>query len=220
MHLVRRLSQFTLSAVVAASACTAFGDTLANFAFETNIPTASTGADSGPFTADAGAGSASGHHAGAATAWSSPAGNGSAHSYSSNTWAIGDYYQFATSATGYTAITIQWDQNRSSTGPATFDLQVSTDNVNYTTISAGYTVLTVTWSSGTPQPTSSFAPVSAGVAADNAATLYFRFVAASAPTSSGGTNRIDNVVISGTPVPEPASLALLAIGGLLAIRRR
>ena len=53
--------------------------------------------------ASLGSGTALGVHAGSATDWSTPAGNGSANSFSSNTWAVGDYYQFSFSTSGFTA---------------------------------------------------------------------------------------------------------------------
>ena len=88
----------------------AHADTLADWTFESSIP-----ATSGPFAAEIGTGAASGHHASTST-YSSPAGNGSAHSFSSNTWAAGDYYQFSTSTLGDSAISLSFDQTSSSTG--------------------------------------------------------------------------------------------------------
>src|SRR5437764_1483222 len=91
-----------LAALAAVSAVPASADTLATWTFETApitgtyTPGASTSttnffADSG---LQAGTAFASGLHAAAATAYSSPAGNGSTHSFSVNNWAVNDYWQF------------------------------------------------------------------------------------------------------------------------------
>src|SRR5262249_6268835 len=67
---------------------------IADWTFETSQPTTA-----GPFNAEIGSGQATGHHAGAAV-YSTPVGNGSAHSFSSTVWAVGDYYQFEVSTLG------------------------------------------------------------------------------------------------------------------------
>ena len=105
----------------------------------------------------------SGYHAVAATTWSSPAGNGSTYSLSSNNWTTGDYYQVSLSTTGYAdPITISFDQTRSSTGPATFAVLMSVDGgANFSTVLASYAVVqaglagsgTTSWNSVTYQPT-------------------------------------------------------------------
>src|SRR5438105_15687052 len=77
---------------------------IAQWTFETSAPTTA-----GPIAPEVGSGSASGSHAGAAV-YSSPAGNGSVHSYSANTWAVGDYWQFQTSTLGSSGISLSWDQ--------------------------------------------------------------------------------------------------------------
>src|SRR5262245_54423391 len=66
-------------------AATAQASLIASWTFETTQP-AGTAANIGPLAAEIGTGSATGHHASATTVYSSPAGNGSAHSFSSNMW--------------------------------------------------------------------------------------------------------------------------------------
>src|SRR2546425_122973 len=90
-------------------------DIIADWTFETSpLAAPVTGATQTYGPADAGAqtggSSASGVHASALTSWSSPVGNGSVHSFSANTWAVNDYWQFQVSTLGYTSIALQWQQ--------------------------------------------------------------------------------------------------------------
>jgi len=215
------------SAAAALAASTAGADVIAQWTFEVSVPTTA-----GPHVAEGGAMAmssfASGVHADLATIYSNPVGNGSAEAFSSDKWAIGDYYQFTTDATLYQDLTISWDQARSSTGPVTFSLFGSTDGFttstlllgSYTVLQSGGTGAPGTWSSGTYLPMYTFAPVAAGSAFDAQASVTFRMVAQTAPGGSAGTNRIDNVTIEGTLIPAPSSAALIALAGLVARRRR
>jgi hypothetical protein len=157
-----------------------------------------TGTDFGGITATTGTGTASGHHASSATQWSNPVGNGSTESFSSNNWAIGDYYQFGGASTvGLMDIGLYWDQTRSSTGPSDFKVQYSLDGTSFLDTGVNYIVPADTWSSGgTPQTTSMFfADLRSITALENDSDVFFRLVATSAPSSTGGSNRIDNVRI-------------------------
>ena len=198
---------------------------IADWTFETSLP-----ATSGPFAAEIGTGQASGSHAGAAV-YSTPAGNGSSHSFSSNTWAVNDYYQFRVSTTGFTGITISWDQTSSSTGPRDFALQYSTNGTTFTTLT-NYSVLVnaapnAPWTAGTYNSAYTFNS-SVGSFANNQASLYFRLTDVSTVAANGGavatagTDRVDNVLISGTAatVPLPASIWLLASGALALLSQR
>jgi hypothetical protein len=180
-------------------------------------------ADAGDATAGT---SLSGFHAQPATVWSSPAGNGSAYSLSSNTWSVGDYYQVSLSTANYSGISLAWDQTRSSTGPSNFRVDMSTDGVYFSTILASYSVIqagasgsgTQSWSTTAAQ--SAFTTTIANIAgAVNQGTLMFRFVNLST-VANGGTNRIDNISITGTLVPAPGALALLGAAGLVGGSRR
>jgi hypothetical protein len=202
--------------------------TIAQWTFETSVP-----ATAGPFSPEVGSGSATGSHAGAAT-FSSPAGNGSSHSFSANTWATGDYYQFQVSTVGFSNIGISYDQTSSNTGPKFWDLQYSTDGVSFTTFVSQYTVLANaapnnTWSAGTPHPEFGFSDDLSSVAAlNNAANVYFRITEDSGTTSANGgtlapagTDRVDNFTVY--VAPEPQSLFVLGGFGILVwnfLRRR
>ena len=218
------------AALAAVSLMTAKADTLADWTFETSIP-----ATAGPFSPEIGSGSALGFHAGAAT-YSSPAGNGSAHSFSANTWAVGDYWQFTVSTLGYTGIQISFDQTSSGTGPRDFGLYYSVNGGAYAQIGANYIVLANAspnppWNSVTSSSLYTFTPslVSLGSALDNATTVSFQLVdmstvsANGGAVAAGGTDRVDNFVVSATPVPEPATTTLCLLGGLaglVVLRRR
>jgi len=171
--------------------------------------------------------SLSGYHASTATAWSSPAGNGSTYSLSANTWGVGDYFQVTVDTRGYGDISISWDQTRSSTGPSVFDLKMSVDGgTNFTTVNAGYSVVyagasgtpTTPWSTTTNQSGFTTTTIAGSTAADKASVI-FRFVNTST-VAAAGTNRIDNISVTGNVVPAPGALALLGVAGLVGSRRR
>ena len=181
-------------------------------------------ADSGGVTAGS---SLSSSHAVAATAYSSPAGNGSTYSLSSNNWTIGDYYQVSVSTTGYQDVSISWDQTRSGTGPSTFELVSSTDGgASWSTLIASYSVVqaglagtgTTSWNALTNQP-GFFTTTSAAAGASDSASVLFR-IRSLVTTAAAGTNRIDNVIVSGSLVPAPGAVALLGLAGLINRRRR
>lgn len=218
-------------ALLTAGAGSAGAANIATWTFETSLP-----ASAGPFAPELGAGSATGFHAGGST-YSTPAGNGSAHSFSSNTWAVGDYYQFQVSTVGYSGISLSWDQTSSGTGPRDFQLQYSTDGTTFTNIGSAYAVL----ANASPNPVWNMSTynavyttslnLSAISALDNAAAIYFRLTDVSTTSANGGsvaaggTDRVDNVTIMGSPVPEPSSLALVGCGAagaaaMVARRRR
>jgi hypothetical protein len=194
---------------------------IAEWTFETSVPTTA-----GPHVAEggaqAGAAAATGFHTDAGVAYSNPAGNGSNESFSSNFWNnVGDYYQFQFSLIGYQNATFQWDQTRSSTGPADFALQWSTDGINFTTIS-NYMVPQINWSSTTFNPLSRFGPQALPINVDNQMNVFIRLRLNTAVASTAGTNRVDNIIVEARLIPEPTSAGLVALlmvaGGT--IRRR
>jgi hypothetical protein len=199
--------------------------TVAQWTFETSLP-----ATAGPFSPELGSGSASGSHAAAAT-FSTPAGNGSTHSFSANTWAVGDSWQFQVNTLGFNNVGLSWDQTSSGTGPRDFNLDYSINGGSSWTTVTAYNVLAnaapnPTWNATTSSSLYTFIPDLTGVA-DNEASVWFRLIdvdttsANGGTVASGGTDRIDNVTVA--VVPEPTSLSLMGGFGLLAwafIRRR
>jgi hypothetical protein len=168
----------------------------------------------------------------AAATYTSPAGNGSQHSFSSNNWKAGDYYEARVSTLGFTdGINIQWDQARSSTGAKFFELIMSVDGgANWSTLIASYEVLQSggggapgTWSSTTYNPI--YTNLLQGIsAASDQSEVIFRFVALVDAVSSttgayaaSGSVRIDNVTIF---TPTPGAVALIGLAGVAARRRR
>jgi hypothetical protein len=201
--------------------------TIADWTFETSQP-----ATAGPFAPELGAGAATGSHAGAAV-YSSPAGNGSSHSFSSNTWAKNDYYQFQVSTVGLSNIMFSWDQTSSNTGPRDFQLQYSTDGTSFTNSGSVYSVLANAapnppWNATTSSPIYSFTSDLSSISAlNNQPAVYIRLSMADTISANGGTvasagtDRVDNVSVSAVPEPGSIILAALAMVGVcLAVRRR
>lgn len=163
-------------------------------------------------------------HAAAAATYTSPAGNGSPYSFSSNNWNTGDFYEISFSTTGITdSMTLSWDQARSSTGPAAFKVAISvnggafTDLFNYTVLQSGGGGAPGTWSSTTYNALYSNT-LNLGTTASNASSVVIRFVNREAVASAAtGSNRIDNVFVN---IPAPGAVALLGVAGLAASRRR
>ena len=217
-----------LASIVASAAS---ADVIAGWSMPTAIAASTTGSNYTYGAADLGAltsgSSLSGYHAAAATTWTSPAGNGSTYSLSSNNWATGDYYQVSMATTGYSDISVSWDQTRSSTGPAAFGLSMSTDGgANFTTLLASYTVFqagltgsgTSTWNSTTNQ-TGFTTTTIIGISAANQGNILLRFSSLST-TAAAGTGRVDNISVTGAVVPAPGAIALIGLAGLISRRRR
>ncbi len=215
-------ASFFASAIVSMVPTVASADIIAGWSMPTAVPASTFGSTYNYGTADLGAMSSgtmlSGTHSSATTAWTSPAGNGSTYALSSNAWNVGDYYQISLATTGYSSVTVGWDQTRSSTGPAGFEGIFSVDGGS-TFISLGtYTVNQVSWNATTTVTTSGF--ITAVSLADNQASVIVRFKVVTAGTSTtSGTNRIDNITVSGV-IPAPGAIALLGLAGLVSRRRR
>ena len=216
--------------LVAMIASSAGADLLCGWTMATAVPAGTVGTSYNYGAADQGVSAAgsmlSSSHTALVTTYSSPAGNGSQYSFSSNNWTAGpgNYYQFAFDATGFSNIDVSWDQTRSGTGPAGWSMQMSGDGgatfstlASYTVIQAGLAgTNTTSWNATTNQ---------AGVFSNLVITpfgngaMVVRLVAGST-TAIAGTSRIDNIVVNGTAVPAPGALALVGLAGLVSRRRR
>lgn len=226
MYAMKNLISVVALTAIAATANAGSAVDLALWTFEASVPVTA-----GPHLAEGGVFAATsnalGFHSGSSV-YSNPVGNGSVESFSSTNWLVGDYYQFSTSTLGYESIVLSFDQTSSNTGPRDFVVQWSTDGVNFTN-GLQYQVLAnaapnAVWTSGgarLPEFTTTTA-----IPVDNAAQLVVRLtnnstVSANGGTvASGGTNRVDNVLVSGVLIPTPGAMGLLALAGVAAARRR
>lgn len=168
---------------------------IAEWTFEVSVPT-----DSGPHDAESGSGQAYGYHSGSTT-YSNPVGNGSSESYSSDNWAIGDYYEFISSTLGVEKISLRWDHTGSGTGPRDFNLLYSIDGSNYINVYP-YSITADSWSGTIYKPISTRTLDLSHISAlDDATTVYFRIQCSSSTSinngsiATGGTSRVDNFSI-------------------------
>ena len=208
-----------LASIVASAAS---ADVIAGWSMPTAVAASTTGATYDYGEANSGARASGsglrGDHSNALTAWTSPAGNGSTYALSANAWNVGDYYQISLNTIGYSGVSVAWEQTRSSTGPAGFEAVLSVDGGTTFSSLGLYTVNQVSWSATVPVTTSSFGYLAS--AADNSIGIIIRFKVVTAGTSTTtGTNRIDNIVVSGV-IPAPGAVALIGLAGLVSRRRR
>jgi len=226
------MTKTLFASAVLALALPAQAFTLAQWTFENAIPDLNNSITSPSVSATSGTGTALGVHASGATDWSTPVGNGSANSFSSNTWAVNDYYEFSFSTVAYKSLMLSFDQTSSGTGPRDFTLAYSTNGASFTNF-ANYQVLqnsAPAWTGATYAPAYNLTLNLSGVTAlDNQTSVFVRLFNASSVSTSGGTvgtggtNRIDNFTVTVTAVPEPGTYALLLAGlaviGFVARRR-
>jgi hypothetical protein len=145
-------------------------------------------------------------------------GNGSPHSLAFSDVDPGEYVQIESSTLGQSDIGVQWFQNGSANVTPTWDFQYSTDGLNFVTFLNDYDVPPLgAWQDDQVGGTSFSVNLSSVAALNNQANVWFRFTAVD-DGNDLGLNQIDDVVVV-SQIPEPATLSLLALGGLTLLRR-
>ena len=190
---------------------------ISRFSFEIVTPSDSSAQSAGPFNADFGPGTVSAFHASAATGYSTPIGNGSANAFSADHWSINDYFQFTLSTAGFSNLFLTFATERSGTGPATLQLSYSADGgANFSLAGLPFSVSSSAFSPSTYNASFvSTYDLSAITALNNNSNVVFRLVATVAGSSTAGTARVDDFILSsGGPitVPEPSMIGMLAAG--------
>lgn len=208
--------------------------TLSSWSFETNQPGTLSNAASGPLIAAesgvyAAFSSMQGIHSSADSDWSAPLGNGSATAYSSNNWNTGDSYQFITRTSGYSSITIAFDQIASNSGPRNFNLLYSLNGTQFFVAPGStYTLANASWNATTRNNNSAYSIDLSGISSlNNQPSIWLRLAQIDTTSVGGGfvvssgTSRIDNISITAA-IPEPSTslLTALALPALLRRRRR
>jgi hypothetical protein len=212
--------------------------TISQWTFETNPPADVTSSFGPSVAADAGNGTATEAHTTAGSNWTTPTGNGSAHSLGVDNWNVNDYFKFSLSTVGQTSIFVTFSQTSSSTGPADFKLQYSTNNGINFNLASTYSVSANSgnWStsSGNFAAGDEFTfNLSSVTALNNNAHVVFLLsdngttAAGGGTVAAGGTSRIDDFFVSagaaeypaGFVVPEPGTWMLMGFGLLLGVQR-
>jgi hypothetical protein len=138
--------------------------------------------------------------------------------------------RFNVSTVGFTGIMFSFDQRKSNTSSRYTRVDYTLDGTNFVSLA------TLDGSAGDTWFNSNNFDLSSVTGADNNANFGFRVVAVFDPTNptagvyapsnststygTSSTIRYDMVTVSGAPVPEPATMVVLAGAGLAALARR
>lgn len=198
---------------------------LAEWTYETSQP-----ASNGPHTAEGGLFAATSRNTLTATGTvTTQIGNGTPSSLRSTGWSNGigtKYLQFQTSSLGFQDISLTFDIGASNTAPGDWKIQSSNDGTTFTDTGDLFVAPapvaggTNAWSASTYRSMYTFVfDLSDVPSLDNQASIYLRLVVNSnisannggANASSGGYIQIDDVLIEGDVVPEPAGVAALGV---------
>lgn len=205
---------------------------LSSWTFETNSPGTLSNSTVGPLvTAESGVfasiSSMRGRHASADSDWTSPLGNGSTTAYSGNNWGIGDSFEFFTRTTGYSSITIAFDQIASASGPRNFNLLYSLNGSDFFQApGSNYTLANASWN-GTSRNSGSVYSIdlSSISAINHQPSVWLRLAQVDGIAVNGGsiaasgTSRIDNISITAA-IPEPSTTMLCALAAPILLRRK
>jgi hypothetical protein len=124
----------------------------------------------------------------------------------------GHYVDFTVSTLGYGGLIVSFATRGTSTGYTTQVWSYSNDGVNF----ISFATLTGRNVTSFSTQTIDFSSIES---LNNKSNVIFR-VTFDGATSTNGNNRIDNVQINGTVVPEPVTIALLSSGPMMMYLRR
>ncbi len=125
----------------------------------------------------------------------------------------GMFIDLNVSLTGFEDIVVSWAQRGTASGFTSRAFSYSTNGVDFTTFATDTGALSATWVLESYD-------LSTIVALNDAASATFR-ITLNGASGATGNNRFDNLTVAGTPIPEPSAAAsILALIGVLALRRR
>lgn len=127
----------------------------------------------------------------------------------------GSYIQVSFSMANLTGLVVNFATRGTASGYDVGQWSYSTDGSAFTSFGASTASRSTTFAAASPSIAISFL--------DNDPTVFLRYTLSGA-TSAGGNNRIDNLTLTATAIPEPSSYAAifggLALAGVMARRRR
>ena len=127
--------------------------------------------------------------------------------------------EFFVSTAGFNNVTLTWDQRNSNTASRFWGVDYTVDGVNWLPLAGSYALTSgSTWFNG------QFADFSSITSADDNANFGVRILSIFEPATSGytptqgatynggtGTARFDMITFSGTAVPDPSTIEILAL---------